>query len=533
MANVAELGQRVKSKYPGQYDDLDDAEVGRRVKSKFPGAYDDFSDDQYGAPPPVTGKPMSKEDAAKYVRPLPKGAEEKTQGSALRRALGAAWDTVKGGAELGAAALRGDPVPLYGMAKATRDQASKAVGSFSKGRVSEGVGHALGAVPMLGTSAASIGERIGGAPEMPPPQRLDSDPRTAEEATPPDLAGGLTEAGMMVAPAIAKLPVVQRGTDALGRALATQGYKTGAKMYQSILKPSTVNTQAQNARIINTGLKERIPLTKGGRNTLQGKVDALQEQVGEHINRGDAAGLTVDPEAAAARTTRSKAEFATQVDPDADLNAISGVKGRFLDRHSTEAPYTKIRPTDADEAGIAGAFVKEGEGTTRVSKPIGLKEAQAEKQGTYRRLKDKYGELSSAEVEAQKDIARGLKEEVYNQVKQQYGVDLTAIGQREARLLDLDGSIERFLNRHGNNQSIGIAPGIHAAGLRAMFSRSAAITGALANFFLEKNPAIASRIAILAANQNPTAVTGFSQAVAGGLRGAQIMAPPPLPRLDQ
>src|SRR5215831_4427225 len=41
---VVDLGKRVKAKYPGQYDDLDDADLGRRVKAKYPGAYDDFTD---------------------------------------------------------------------------------------------------------------------------------------------------------------------------------------------------------------------------------------------------------------------------------------------------------------------------------------------------------------------------------------------------------------------------------------------------------------------------------------------------------
>lgn len=50
---VVELGQRVKTKYPGDYDDLDDAEVGRRIKLKYPGDYDDFSD----APAPSTPTP--------------------------------------------------------------------------------------------------------------------------------------------------------------------------------------------------------------------------------------------------------------------------------------------------------------------------------------------------------------------------------------------------------------------------------------------------------------------------------------------
>ena len=44
MASVADLGKMVKAKYPGQYDDLDDADLGQKVKAKYPGSYDDFTD---------------------------------------------------------------------------------------------------------------------------------------------------------------------------------------------------------------------------------------------------------------------------------------------------------------------------------------------------------------------------------------------------------------------------------------------------------------------------------------------------------
>lgn len=43
-STIIDLGQKVKAKYPGQYDDIPDAEVGRRVKAKYPGQYDDFKD---------------------------------------------------------------------------------------------------------------------------------------------------------------------------------------------------------------------------------------------------------------------------------------------------------------------------------------------------------------------------------------------------------------------------------------------------------------------------------------------------------
>lgn len=54
MPTVAELGQRVKAKYPGSYDDMPDDELGRRTKAKFPGAYDDFSDSAGVAPMAMT-----------------------------------------------------------------------------------------------------------------------------------------------------------------------------------------------------------------------------------------------------------------------------------------------------------------------------------------------------------------------------------------------------------------------------------------------------------------------------------------------
>ena len=44
MPTVEDLGIRVKQKYPGSYDDMDNAELGRRIKQKFPGSYDDFTD---------------------------------------------------------------------------------------------------------------------------------------------------------------------------------------------------------------------------------------------------------------------------------------------------------------------------------------------------------------------------------------------------------------------------------------------------------------------------------------------------------
>lgn len=44
MADITELGRRIKAKYPGQYDDLGERDLGLRVQKRYPGAYDDFTD---------------------------------------------------------------------------------------------------------------------------------------------------------------------------------------------------------------------------------------------------------------------------------------------------------------------------------------------------------------------------------------------------------------------------------------------------------------------------------------------------------
>ncbi len=44
MPTILDLGQRVKAKYPGQYDDLSDVDLGRKVKAKYAQEYSDFTD---------------------------------------------------------------------------------------------------------------------------------------------------------------------------------------------------------------------------------------------------------------------------------------------------------------------------------------------------------------------------------------------------------------------------------------------------------------------------------------------------------
>jgi hypothetical protein len=44
MPSIADLGKKVKAKYPGVYDSMSDQDVGAKVKTKYPDAYGDFAD---------------------------------------------------------------------------------------------------------------------------------------------------------------------------------------------------------------------------------------------------------------------------------------------------------------------------------------------------------------------------------------------------------------------------------------------------------------------------------------------------------
>lgn len=56
MPTVEDLGNKVKAKYPGSYDDMSSVDLGRRFKVKHPGAYDDFTE---AAPAPPSSRSES------------------------------------------------------------------------------------------------------------------------------------------------------------------------------------------------------------------------------------------------------------------------------------------------------------------------------------------------------------------------------------------------------------------------------------------------------------------------------------------
>lgn len=268
--------------------------------------------------------------------------------------------------------------------------------------------------------------------------------------------------------------------------------KTPQEAYQSALKPSTTIPPGKVANIVNTGLTNEIPVSKAGIEKLGSLLDDLHDKVTAEIGAGQ--GKTIDPIAVASRADALKPKFANQVNPTGDLQAIEDSKQEFL-KNQEEPPAVGQGPPNMRQIPAA--------------------DAQAMKTGTYQQLKGKaYGELKSASIEAQKALARGLKEELVNQFP-----ELKDLNAAEGSLYDLQPVLEKAIQRQGNHQIMGIGTPIATGATKAVTGSSglAAVAGAIKAVI--DNPIVKSHLAIALdkAGISPGVAAARIQSYAGGL----------------
>lgn len=272
--------------------------------------------------------------------------------------------------------------------------------------------------------------------------------------------------------------------------------KTPEEAYQSALKPSTTLSEAERAQVVNTGLQENIPVSKGGLEKLGGLIDDLNKQISDTVASDP--NRPINKFAATSRLAGTAKRFATQVNPTSDLNAISESGNEFLATQPNEIPAA---------------------------------DAQALKQGTYRALGDKaYGELKGASIEAQKALARGLKDELANAFP-----ELSDLNARDSRALDLQDELERAVNRIGNHQLLGIGTPIAAGAAKAVTgsNKLAAVAGVMKAVL--DNPNVKSRLAIALSRSGvgqraiQSRIAGYTGALAAVSQGdAQQTTPAPV-----
>ena len=210
------------------------------------------------------------------------------------------------------------------------------------------------------------------------------------------------------------------------------------KLYQSALKPSTTLGKSAIKDIIGTALKEKVWLTNGGVERAAQKIDDLESKL------GDVLGTT--------KIVNGVETFvpgtATGVIPTTKLKSFVDPIRKFFETVDVQGSKDAQEYIDKTVQDFAEKYPD--------GIPVG--EAQKLKVNTMRYLRSAYGELSSVQKEAQKQITRFLKEGIVE--KAPVVGDINA---RLAKLYALDGALEKASARIGNLNLLGLGSKIGAA----------------------------------------------------------------------
>ena len=184
--------------------------------------------------------------------------------------------------------------------------------------------------------------------------------------------------------------------------------KASESLMQSALKPTLSQLKSGQAKTaINTLLEYGINPTMGGVEKIRSKIGDINDEIATALEQSKG---SVSKQNVLARTADVYNKFAQQVAPTSDLSAIESVTQDFLRNNRGLGPQDVI--------------------------PVQL--AQKLKQGTYKVLSGKYGEAGSAATEAQKALARGLKEEIATEVP-----GIAQLNAQESKLIDTLNVTER------------------------------------------------------------------------------------------
>ena len=231
---------------------------------------------------------------------------------------------------------------------------------------------------------------------------------------------GSPMAGYAANVATQALPVVLGGEVAkLTKPLFEKGAKS---LMQSALKPTLKQLETGEAQTaVNTLLKEGINPTEGGVAVLRSKSKEVGQQLADALRNSTA---TVKVGDVGKPLTDTLTAATRQVNPGDDVEVIKNAWNQFRNLHPLVGGKQDI--------------------------PVQL--AQQLKTGTYKQLSDKYGELGSASVEAQKALARGLKDEISAAVP-----GVSALNARQSELLQTLDVAERRALMELNKNPAGLA----------------------------------------------------------------------------
>jgi hypothetical protein len=243
--------------------------------------------------------------------------------------------------------------------------------------------------------------------------------KATEMGASPETAAGLgfaANVGVQAAPTVLAGPLTKAITGPL------LDKPVGTALMQSAMKPSVQDlVSGKAAKAATTMLDEGLNVTPSGMAELQKRITKVGDVVEKTLSMSPA---TVDKKAVAGRLHDALAKVEKQVTPGADVKVIEKAWQEFLE-------HPLLVGKDA----------------------IPVKLANQIKQGTYKAIGSKnFGELKGAEIEAQKALARGLKEEINTAVP---GIE--KLNKEQSALLNALHVAERRSMLQGNNNVLGLS----------------------------------------------------------------------------
>jgi len=236
----------------------------------------------------------------------------------------------------------------------------------------------------------------------------------------------------------------------------------GAKLYESSLKiPPSVPGKMRDAAV-ETGMEGGFAPSKTGFEKLRGRQDAIRKQVSDEINAAAQSGETVDREAVLKRVDGLRQTYQNAPDATERLAALDDFMEAFRAEWPSQIPVDR---------------------------------AQEMKKFIYQELKNpglgpgNYGDRKRLPIEEDKQLARGLKEELVNQIP-----ELQKLNAEDASLINLGKVLERAVNRTRNYNIIGLGD-LLASGVGTV---AGGATGGVAGFLLKRvleDPVVKARIA--------------------------------------
>lgn len=350
--------------------------------------------------------------------------------------------------------------------KKSKEQQSGFLGLLNKS--SEKVDKVLRPISDLffGKTAETVGSIVGSGYES---AKLELNPETRGKITP---TGPLTKKAQELvknpketAKTVAMVGL--EGTTAgfgekvaakLGAKLTQPLVKRASKLYQSALKPVS-SVLKKSPDIIETGLNEGIRVSRGGLKKTLNIIEDIGEDIGRVIDSGIAEGKAIQ-----------KKDLLPYLDEMKD--------------------YFKNVASDTDLVKEIDDLAKST--INRLDSTIPVEKAQEIKVATQNYLRKFYNREAPLKFEVQKQVARGLKEEIAKQVP-----EIAKLNARDRKLIGLEEALEHAVKRIDNRNIIGLGDMIVASGgLASGGGVGAAVSLGIFRKIIE-NPAFKSQVAII------------------------------------